>query len=156
MLLSLRERLLSADHEGESELGPRLWLDRGQQTRLGRKLINEEEVCRLLARYSFERVDMGSLPLLQQIAISRNARVISGLHGSHFVHSQLMNRRSWVIECFSPMYLNPTYTEIYRVLQHSYAQITSMNTPLFPYPHGSDVLVDCQQLDLALRAATET
>ncbi len=54
------------------------------------------------------------------------------------------------------MYLNPTYTEIYRVLQHSYAQITSMNTPLFPYPHGSDVLVDCQQLDLALRAATET
>jgi hypothetical protein len=155
VLLALRERLLAADRGSRPEFGPRLWLDRGKQTRLGRKLINEEEVCRLLARYSFERVDMGSLSLLSQVAISRNARVISGLHGAHFVHSQLMNPRSWVIECFSPMYLNPTYTEIYRVLQHSYAQITSANTPLFPYPHGTDVLVDCQHLDLAMRAATK-
>jgi hypothetical protein len=53
------------------------------------------------------------------------------------------------------MYLNPTYTGIYWVLQHSYAQVINRNTPLFPYPHGSDVLVDCQQLDLAMRAATE-
>ncbi len=155
VLLSLRESLLAAGRRGEADIGPRLWLDRGKQTRLGRKLINEEEVCRLLARYGFERVDMGSLSVVNQIAIARNARVISGLHGAQFVHSQLLDPRSWVIECFSPMYLNPTYTDIYRVLQHSYAQVTSMNTPLFPYPHGSDVLVDCQQLDLAMRAATE-
>ena len=155
VLLALRERLLAADRGGKPEFGPRLWLDRGKQTRLGRKLINEEEVCRLLDRYSFKRVDMGSLSVLNQIAISRNTRVISGLHGAQFVHTQLMNPRSWVIECFSPMYLNPTYTEIYRVLHHSYAQITSANTPLSPYPHGTDVLVDCQQLDLAMRAATE-
>ena len=155
VLLALRERLLAADRGLRPQLGPRLWLDRGEQTRLGRKLINEEEVCRLLTRYSFERVDMGSLPVLDQIGISRNARVISGLHGAQFVHTQLMKPRSWVIECFSPMYLNPAYIEIYRVLQHSYAQITSANTPLFPYPHGTDVLVDCRQLDLAMRAATE-
>jgi capsular polysaccharide biosynthesis protein len=156
VLLSLRERLFAADRGGRSEFGPRLWLNRGEQTRLGRKLINAEEIDRVLARYGFERVDMGSLSVLTQIAISRNARVISGLHGAHFVHTQLMNPRSWVIECFSPMYLNPTYTGIYWVLQHSYGQITNRNTPLFPYPHGSDVLVDCQQLSLAMRAATET
>jgi hypothetical protein len=57
------------------------------------------------------------------------------------------------VECFSPLYLNPTYTEIYRVLRHRYAQICSTNTPIFPYPYGGDVLVDCQQLDLALREA---
>lgn len=155
VLLWLRERLLANDREGEANIGTRLWLDRGKQTRLGRKLINEEEVGRLLDRYSFERVDMGSLSVVKQIAIARNARVMSGLHGAQFVHSQLMSPRSWAIECFSPLYLNPTYTDIYRVLQHSYAQVTSLNTPLFPYPHGSDVLVDCQQLDLAMRAATE-
>ena len=156
VLLSLRERLLAADRGGRSEFGPRLWFDRGEQTRMGRMLVNAEEVDRVLARYSFERVDMGSLSVLSQIAISRNARVISGLHGAHFVHTQLMNPRSWVIECFSPMYLNPTYTGIYWVLQHSYMQITDRNTPLIPYPHGSDVMVDCQQLGLAMRAATET
>jgi hypothetical protein len=155
VLLALRERLLEADRAGKPEFGPRLWLDRGQQTRLGRKLINEEEVCRLLDRYSFERVDMGSLSVVNQITIARNSRVMSGLHGAQFIHSQLMNPRSCVIECFSPMYLNPCYTEIYRVLQHSYAQITGRNTPLSPYPHGTDVHVDCQHLDLAMRAATE-
>jgi hypothetical protein len=155
VLLALRERLLAADRGGKPEFGPCLWFDRGKQTRLGRKLINEEEVCRLLDRYNFERIDMGSLSVLSQIAIARNARVISGLHGAQFVHTQLMSPRSWVIECFSPMYLNPTYTGIYWVLQHSYAQVINRNTPLFPYPHGSDVLVDCQQLDLAMRAATE-
>ncbi|HEY3662862.1 MAG TPA: glycosyltransferase family 61 protein [Chthoniobacterales bacterium] len=155
VLLSLREHLLAADRGHKADIGPRLWLDRGQQTRMGRKLINEEEVCRVLSRYDFARVDLGSLPVVKQISIARNARVISGLHGAHFVHSQLLDFRSWVIECFSPLYLNPTYTNICRVLRHSYAQVTNRNTPLFPYPHGTDVLVDCQQLDLAMRAATE-
>lgn len=153
VLFGLRERLLAADCCGQPEIGPRLWFDRGKQTRLGRKLVNEEEVWQLLDRYRFKRVDMGSLSLLSQIAIARNARVISGLHGAQFVHTQLMNPRSWVIECFSPMFLNPTYTDIYRVLQHFYAQVTNRNVPVSPYAHGSDVLVDCRQLDLALRTA---
>lgn len=156
VLFGLRERLLAADCCGKTEIGSRLWLDRGKQTRFGRKLINEEEVWRLLDRYSFKRVDMGSLPMLSQIAIARNARVISGLHGAQFVHSQLMSPRSWVVECFSPMYLNPTCTDIYRVLQHFYAQVTNRNIPLSPYAHGSDVLVDCRQLDLALLTAART
>jgi hypothetical protein len=82
-------------------------------------------------------------------------QVLSGLHGSQFVHSQLLPERSFVIECFSPLYLNPTYTEIYRVLRHRYSQISPVNTPLMPYLHDGDVLVDCQQLDLALRTASE-
>ena len=64
VLLALRERLLAADRGGKSEYGPRLWLDRGKQTRLGRKLVNEEEVCRLLDRISelgagrFDRIEV--------------------------------------------------------------------------------------------------
>ena len=155
VLLALRDKLLTINADGKPEFGPRLWFDRGEQTRLGRKLVNEEEVDELIQRYGFQRVDMGSLPVTSQITIARDARVISGLHGAQFVHTQLMARRSSVIECFSPMYLNPTYTEIYRVLQHSYFQVTSRNTPLLPYQYGTNVLVDCQQLDLAMRAATE-
>lgn len=148
VLLALRERLLTAPSMPGH--GPRLWLDRGQQTRLGRKLVNEEEVHRLLERHGFERLDMGALPVAAQINIARRAEVIAGLHGSQFVHTQLMQAGSGVIECFSPIYLNPTYTEIYRVMRHRYSQINSTNTPLMPYLHGGDVLVDCQQLDLAL------
>lgn len=62
-----------------------------------------------------------------------------------------MRPGSRVIECFSPLYLNVTYTEIYRILRHHYSQITPTNTPAFPYPHGGDVEVDIQQLELALQ-----
>gem|GEM_PF-3346932 len=156
VFFALRERLLAADCGREPEFGARLWLDRGQQVRLGRKLVNEEEVSQLLERYSFRRLDMGALPLPRQLGIARNARILSGLHGAQFVHTQLMNPRSWVVECFSPMYLNPVYTDIYRLLEHYYAQVISGNIPVLPYPHGTDVLVDCRQLDLALRTATRT
>ena len=155
VLLALRERVLAgACASSAGNHGSRLWLDRGQQTRLGRKLVNEDEVHRLLERHGFQRLDMGALPVHEQIAIARSAEAIAGLHGSQFVHCQLMPKRSSVIECFSPLYLNPTYTEIYRVLRHRYSQLNATNTPLMPYLHGADVLVDCQQLDLALGEAS--
>ena len=153
VLHRLRSLLLGcADASG---LGERLWLDRGHQTRLGRKLVNEEEVARLLEKYGLQRVDMGALSVREQISAAAGLRVMAGLHGSQFVHSQLMPPKSRVIECFSPLYLNPTYSEIYRVLHHRYSQVTSTNTPVFPYPHGGDVLVDCQQLDLAFQACDD-
>lgn len=151
VLQALREAYLAVDVSGHSSPGPRLWLDRGAQTRLGRKLVNPEEVSACLDRYGFQPVDMGAMPMRKQIAVARSMEVLAGLHGSQFVHSQLMRPGSFVIECFSPLYLNPTYTEIYRILRHRYAQITSTNTPVFPYPHGGDVLVDIQQLELALQ-----
>lgn len=151
VLLALRNLLLHVDDE-VPDYGPRLWLDRGQQTRLGRTVVNEEQVYQLLAKYGFQRLDMGALPVRAQISVARKMRALAGSHGSQFVHSQLMPPGSWIVECFSPVYLNPTYTEIYRVLRHRYSQITSTNTPLMPYGHGADVLVDIQQLDLALQA----
>lgn len=155
VLAELRRRLFAAAPTGDPGFGAHLWLDRGAQTRLGRRLVNEEEVHRLLERHGFARIDMGALPAAGQIAAARHARAIAGLHGSQLVHSQLMRQRSAVVECFSPLYLNPTYTEIYRVLQHRYSQVCATNTPLFPYLHGADVRVDEQQLDLALGAASE-
>lgn len=152
VLWALREALLEVADDFQP--GPRLWLERGEQTRLGRKLVNAEEVFRCLDRYGFQRIDMGTLPLRSQIAAACNMQVMSGLHGSQFVHSQLMNPGSHIVECFSPLYLNPTYTEIYRVLRHKYSQICGTNTPVIPYPHGGDVHVDCQQLELAMREAS--
>jgi hypothetical protein len=156
VLLALRDRLLQVDISDQPAYGERLWLDRGKQTRLGRKLVNEEEVHRLLEQHGFQRLDMGALPIESQVSAARGMRVLAGLHGSQFVHSQLMAPRSTVIECFSPLWLNPTYTDIYRVLRHRYSQLTSTNMlPLFPDPYAGDVFVDCRQLDLALQLATD-
>ncbi len=151
VLHALRERLFSVDVSGESDFGPRLWFHREAQAMNGRRVVNIDEVCGRLEKYEIRSVDFGALSLRAQIAAGRGAELMSGTHGSHFVHAQLMRERSAVIECFSPLHLNPTYTEIYRVLRHRYCQITGANTTVFPYRHGMDVEVDCAQLELALQ-----
>ena len=155
VLMDLRQGLLKGAGQAPDGLGSRLWLERGEQTRLGRKLVNEEEVYRLVERFGFERIDMAAWSVPHQIAIAEQMQLVGGLHGSQFVHTQLMAESSAVLECFSPLYLNPTYTEIYRVLNHRYFQLSSTNTPVFPYPYGKDVHVDIQQLELALRTMDE-
>ena len=153
LLLSLRHALLAAAETDPPDLGPRLWLDRGEQTRLGRKLINTEEVFRCLEEFDFQRFDMGAVPLARQIAVAQRMQAIAGLHGSQFVHTQLMPPKSLVVECFSPLHMNPTYTSIYHVLDHRYCQITGQNTAAYPHRHGGDMEIDCLQLRLALRQA---
>ena len=155
IFFALRDAINQIDVSPEPSFSRRLWLHRGEQTRLGRSLVNTDEVFRCLERYSLQIVDIGALPLRTQISVAQNVDVMCGLHGSHFVHSQLMKERSKIIECFSPLYLNPTYTDIYRILRHRYFQISSTNTPVFPYSHGTDVEVDCAQLELALQEACE-
>ncbi len=150
----LRERLLQAiTDQPSSDTPPQLWLERGAQTRLGRRLVNGEEVERLLKRQGVERVDLGALPVIQQLSLARDAQLLAGPHGSAFVHSQLMPPGSAVVECFSPLYLNPTYTNIYRLQRHRYSLVVGTHSRLFPYPHGEDVYVDLPQLELALDTA---
>lgn len=151
---ALRERLLRAcaDHP-PSSAHRRLWLTRGAQTRLGRQLVNSEAVGRILERHGIEQVDLGGLPVIQQMRLARDADVMAGLHGSAFVHTQLMRQGSAVVECFSPLYLNPTYTNIYRLQRHRYSLVVTTHSQLFPYPHGEDVEVDLPQFELALETA---
>jgi capsular polysaccharide biosynthesis protein len=151
---TLRERLLRAiDKQPSSECNRRLWLERGAQTRLGRGLINAEGVEHALERHGVDRVDLGALPMIQQLSLARDAQLMAGPHGSAFIHSQLMQACSTVVECFSPLYLNPTYTNIYRLQRHRYSLVVSTHSKLFPYPHGEDVCVDLPQLELALETA---
>ena len=156
VLYALREIFFQINVTDQPFFGRKLWLNRNKQTRLGRTLVNFEEVNKCLEEFDVKTLDMGALPIRTQIAVARNLEVISGIHGSQFVHSQLMATDSVVIECFSPFYLNPTYTEIYRVLCHRYSQISSTNTPVFPYRYGVDVEVDCSQLRLALENSSRS
>lgn len=78
---------------------------------------------------------------------------MTGLHGSAFVHAQLMPPQSSVVECFSPLYLNPTDTTIYRLQRQHYSLVVPPHSRLFPYPHGEDVEVDMPQFELALETA---
>jgi capsular polysaccharide biosynthesis protein len=134
-----------------SPYGKRLWLDRGINANRPGQLVNSEEVDVCLEGYGFKRLDIGSLPLLQQVAASFNADVIAGPHGAAFVHCMYMKPESTVIEVFSPRYIMGGSFEICRLLRHRYVMIADYNSPQYPYRYGQDVHVDCRQLALALQ-----
>jgi len=150
VFFELRDRMASAAAGFSSRFGKRLWLDRrANVTDPERDLVNSEEVERHLNRYGFLRLDMGNLPLLEQVAAARQADVIAGPHGSAMLHCMHMKPRSKVIEIFSPKYLNGYCFEICRLLRHQHVMVAGDNTPFAPYRHGKRVHVPCNQLAMA-------
>ena len=148
----LRELVRIALAGTQTRFGPRLWLERGASLRSGGVVANKDEVYDCISAYGFDVVDMASLSLADQFAASREASVIAGPHGSQFVHAQFMPVASTVVECFSPMYVNPSILQICRVLHHKYHQIVSRCNEVSPYVLGRDCQVDCEHLRLVLDA----
>ncbi len=75
---------------------------------------------------------MATLSLRDQLRTAQQTRLIAGPHGSQFVHAQFMPMRSTVIECFSPIHVNPSILQICRALRHDYRQIVSRCNLVYP------------------------
>src|SRR5205085_19182 len=116
-----------------------------------RVVVNREDVDRSLCRFGLTAVDMAKFSVGEQIAAVRGADLLAGPHGAGLIHCMFLNEHSTVIECFSPEYLNPSVREICRLLRHQYFQVVSPNTPTNRYPHGMNVEVDCNHLELVLQ-----
>ena len=130
----------------------RIWMDRvAGVNNPGRELLNPDEVYPLLARYGFEVLDMAARPVAEQLALAHGAEALSGPHGAGFIHALFMQPRSAVVECFSPLFINPGIFEICRLLRHRYQMVAYENC-YDGYPHGNRLMVDVSQLELALQA----
>lgn len=130
----------------------RIWMDRVLGVNNpGRELLNPDEVYPLLERYGFRVLDMAALPVAGQLALASGAEALSGPHGAGFIHAAFMPPRSSVIECFSPLFINPGIFEISRLLRHRYQMVAYENC-YDGYPHGNRLMVDVSQLELALQA----
>jgi capsular polysaccharide biosynthesis protein len=154
VFFALRKALLASVEPGPDPYGKRVWLARGVKARNGRHIVNAEDVDKVLTRFGFQVVDMGTMPARRQVAVSSQARYLGGVHGSAFVHTIFLAEYSTVIECFSPEYVHPCMLSVCRHLNHRYFQIVFDN--FNKYPHGHDVMIDCAHLELVLRSLEKT
>ena len=151
VFLALRKALLvSVDRSDPAPRFERVWLARGVKALNGRRIVNAEDVDKVLTRFGFQVVDMGTMPARGQIAVSSRARCLGGVHGAAFVHTMFLAECSTVIECFSPEYIHPCMLSVCRHLNHRYFQIVFDNFDKYPY--GRDVMIDCAHLELVLRS----
>lgn len=146
--LAVRQRLYDASPTTSSR-GEKIWITRSGT----RQIVNWDDVSQLLDEYEVDVIDFAKFELAEQIAIARNARMLAGPHGSGFMHALFTPKRSTIIECFSPEWLNPTWTSIYRMMDHRYFQIVPPSTQYNLYPHGDDMLIDPDHLALSLSHA---
>ncbi len=117
-------------------------------------MVNAEQVHDILDRYRFTAVDMADPTIAEQIAAVKQAEVLGGPHGAGLIQSMFLRKRSTVIECFSPDYLNPCLLEICRILHHRYFMLAQVNTHWQLYPHGMNVEIDCNHLEIVLQSLT--
>ncbi len=140
---AIREQLLSASPPA-TKSGARLWIHRSGK----RQVVNQNEIDAVLTHYDIETVDFAAMGLSDQIACSRGASILAGPHGSGFMHALFAPPATTLIECFSPGWLNPTWTSIYRMLGQKYFQLTPVDTEAQPYQHGQAVYIDPDHLAL--------
>lgn len=152
LFAGLREMILAAVSPSAGAPTRRLWMDRRLGVNnAGRELLNPDEVFPLLERFGFEVVDMAAHPVPEQLRLANGAAVLSGPHGAGFIHTMFMQPRSTVIECFSPLFINPGVYEICRLLRHRYSMVVYENC-YEGYPHGNRLMVNCSLLELTLQS----
>src|SRR5690606_9715770 len=114
-----------------------------------RRIVDEEEVHGLLARYEFERVYMEDLSVAEQIELATQAAVIAGPHGAGMLHTLFMEPGGTVFEFFPPTCINYATTVPCKLLGHRYTPIVSEVLD-GTYEHGQAVKVPVDVLELVL------
>ncbi len=115
----------SRDFEGYNVSTP----DRVFISRKGsRCLINEQEIEAILKEYGFVKVYFEDLPVCEQWSISRNARVVVGLHGAAL--SSLVFNRNQVklVELFHPGYFVDMYRKLVAAIDGTWCGVTGQIT----------------------------
>lgn len=151
LYMSLRDLILAVADASKQNFSRRIWMVRGIGAENGRRNIsNADEVNSVLGRHGFDSVDMASLSLPTQIAVSRDAEILAGPHGAAFVHTLFMRPKSRVIECFSPFFINPGIFNLCRIMKHRYSMLVHANA-YGVYTEEDELRIDCSQLELALQ-----
>ena len=146
-----RRLLLDAVAAVPGSFPRRIWLERiTGVNNTGRDLANREEIFSILTRYGFEPVDMASLPVAQQIACASRAEILAGVHGAAFVHAMFLPEARGVVECYSPLFINPGILQISQLLHLDYSMLV-YDIAYHGYRHGKKVMVNGDHLELVLQ-----
>lgn len=85
----------------------RIYVARGKGAT--RRILNEEDLVRLLQKHGFEIVFPEALSFLQQVSLFDAASIIVGAHGSGLSNLVFCREGAHVVELFSPNYVTVPY-----------------------------------------------
>ena len=113
-----------------------------------RRIVNEEQIVKLLRRLGFEIVCPGELSFSEQIRLFAQARVIIGPHGAGLTNTVFAPQNATLIELFPENYININgcYWALANICSQTYAFLTGTS-------EGTDFHIDVDKLERLLEKA---
>lgn len=89
-----------------------------------RCLINESEIDQTLQEYGFEKFYFEDIPISEQWSVTKNAKVLVGLHGAALCSLVFNNKAVKVVELFHPGYVVDMYRYMTNDIGGSWCGVT--------------------------------
>lgn len=114
-----------------------------------RRILNEDEIARMLSQYGFERIFLEGMPFARQVRLFSRAEIVVSAHGSGLANILFCRPGTSIIEILSPNYVNTTYWGLSEQLGLVYYYLLGGNKESRALPRGrvhEDLKVDAAKL----------
>jgi len=99
----------------------RLYISRAHAN--GRKIINEKEVLAILCPLGFETIMPETMSVEDQAKTFSHAEIVIAAHGAGLTNTLFCSPGTFVIDIFSPRYVNPCYWILANEMQLTYGYL---------------------------------
>ena len=148
IIRGVREVLLSA--YGDSDQGEKIYISRRNAAK--RRIVNEDEVTRVLARFGFQTIYTEEFSFAQQVQVCSRARYIVSNHGAGLTNILFMPEAGSVLELrHREDRINNCYFTLSSALNLNYFYQTCRPGNDDPDPHMADLVVDSEELERIFR-----
>lgn len=148
IIRGVREVLLSA--YGDSDRGEKIYISRRHAAK--RRIVNEDEVTRVLSGFGFQTIYTEELSFAQQVQVCSRARCIVSNHGAGLTNMLFMPQAGSVLELrHREDRVNNCYFTLSSALNLDYFYQTCPPADDGPDPHTADLIVDSKELEKNLR-----
>lgn len=152
-ILWTKEKFLKAiENKNLPEYTPeRLYISRAKTKR--RRVVNEDEVLKVISRYGFTRIFLEDLSLIEQINLFKNAEIVIGPHGAGFTNLIFANSSLKLAEFFHPSYDNNCFFILSSILGMKHYHLYGKD---YTSKGKIDMTVDTDELEKLLEMVINT
>ncbi|MES2266948.1 MAG: glycosyltransferase family 61 protein [Bacteroidota bacterium] len=143
----------------EMNLGDKVYLSRRKAAR--KKVLNEDEVIRLMEKHGFRTVYNEDYTFLEQVAIYRNVRYLVSIHGSGLTNMLFMTEGSSILEIMKAKtneLARPSFVFWYQADALGHKYYTQISDPVHEpddYFYG-DFFIDMEELERNMKLMVAT
>lgn len=143
-ILAFKQQIEAALHLPASPPSRRLYMQRAGR----RKVLNENALRKLLAKYDIEFIEDVPRPFAEQVQLYRDAAFVMGPHGASFANILWCQPGAQLLELFAPAYVPPYFRYLATVLELGYLAYCPEPPRGSDHSHVSDdVWVDVAELE---------